>query len=217
MGNNSGFFSIESPVYRFMSRLLDIVKLNFMWLLCSLPIVTIGASTTAAFAITLKMVEEEEGYIVRPFLREFRANIFKGSIIGIIQLVAMYAIYLDFQLAGAVEGSGTMFTVAGAIASFLSFMHLVYAYALMARYENTVINTLRNSYSIGIKYFLKTAGLFVLLAIECALFIWNFSTLFVGLLIGPACIIYTISGFVRPMFRNIEGENEEKEKEREED
>lgn len=209
MGNNS-FFSIESPVYRFMSRLMDMLKLNFMWILCSIPIVTMGAATTAAFTVTLKMVDDEEGYIAMPFLREFKANLAKGSITGIIQIIAMYAIYLDFQIAGAVEENSTMFTVVGVIAIFLAFMHLVYAYALLARYENTIINTLRNSYSIAIRYFLKTIGLFVVLALECVVFMWNVPTIILGILVGPACIILTISGFARPLFRNIENENEEK-------
>lgn len=50
------------------------------------------------------MVDEEEGYIAGPFLKEFKANLFKGSAIGLIQLFAMYAIYLDFQLARVSEG-----------------------------------------------------------------------------------------------------------------
>lgn len=209
MGNNS-FFSIESPLYKFMTRLTDIIKLNFLWLLCSIPIITMGASTAAAFSVTLKMVEDEEGYVARTFFHEFKVNLKKGSVIGIIQFIAMYAIYLDFQLAGAVESSSTMFTVVGVIASFLAFMHLIYAYALLARYENTIINTMRNSYSICIRYFAKTIGLFLVLALEFVVFLWNFSTIFLAILIGPACIIYTISGFARPLFRIIENDNEER-------
>lgn len=209
MGNNS-FFSIESPLYKFMSRLTDIIKLNFLWILCSIPVITMGASTAAAFSITLKMVEDEEGYVAKTFFHEFKVNLKKGSVIGIIQFIALYAIYLDFQLAGAVESSSTMFTVVGVIASFLAFMHLVYAYALLARYENTIINTMRNSYSICIRYFKKTIGLFLVLALEFVVFLWNFSTIFLAVLIGPACIIYTISGFARPLFRIIEADNEER-------
>ena len=59
------FFSIEGPLYQFFSRLLDMIKLNFLWLLFSLPIITIGASTAAAFSVTLKMVDEREGYIAK--------------------------------------------------------------------------------------------------------------------------------------------------------
>lgn len=50
----SKLFSLDSGLYKFMSRLFDMLKLNAMWILCSIPIVTIGASTTAAFTITLK-------------------------------------------------------------------------------------------------------------------------------------------------------------------
>ena len=92
------FFSVDSPLYKFMNRLMDVFKLNCMWLLCSLPIVTMGAATTAAYTITLKMVEDEEGYIAGPFWKEFKANLKKGSILGVIGMVASYAVYLDFQL-----------------------------------------------------------------------------------------------------------------------
>ncbi|MFG6330168.1 MAG: DUF624 domain-containing protein [Lachnospiraceae bacterium] len=208
MGNN-GFFSIESPLYKFMNRLLDMIKLNFLWILCSLPVVTMGAATTAAFTITLRMVEEEEGYIARPFFREFKNNLVKGSIIGVVQLFAMYAIYLDFQLSN-IEGNGVLFTVIGVLAIFLTFMHLIYAYALLARYENTIINTLKNSYAIGLRYLPKTFGLFIIIVLECAIFLWNFTTQFIGMLLGPACIILTISSFARPLFKLVEKDNEER-------
>lgn len=53
----AGFFSTDSKLYRFMSRLTDLVKLNLMWLIFSLPIITLGISTIAAYTVTLKMAE----------------------------------------------------------------------------------------------------------------------------------------------------------------
>ena len=53
-------FSVEGHLYKFISRFWDVVKLNFMWLVFSLPIVTIGASTAAVFSVTLKMAEESD-------------------------------------------------------------------------------------------------------------------------------------------------------------
>lgn len=210
----SKLFSLDSGLYKFMSRLFDMLKLNAMWILCSIPIVTIGASTTAAFTITLKMVDEEEGYIAGPFLKEFKANLFKGSAIGLIQLFAMYAIYLDFQLARVSERYGTLCTVVGVIAIVMTVMHFLYAYALLARYENTIVNTLRNSYSICVKYFLKTLFLLVTLFVEYLVFYQlHWTLLFFGIILGPACLILTISGFARQFFRNIERENDLREEE----
>ena len=192
----SKLFSLDSGLYKFMSRLFDMLKLNAMWILCSIPIVTIGASTTAAFTITLKMVDEEEGYIAGPF---FKANLFKGSAIGLIQLFAMYAIYLDFQLARVSERYGTLCTVVGVIAIVMTVMHFLYAYALLARYENTIVNTLRNSYSICVEYLV--------------FYQLHWTLLFFGIILGPACLILTISGFSRQFFRNIERENDLREEE----
>lgn len=211
------FFSIDSPLYKFMSRLTDMFKLNLMWLLCSIPIVTMGAATTAAFTITLKMVDEQEGYIVKPFWKEFKANLKKGSIMGVIFLVASYAVYLDFQLYHAATKYNMLFLVVGVIAIFLLFMHGIYAFALLARYENTIINTIRNSYSIAAKYLGRTFFLAVLLVVELCIIFWNWTTIFVGVLFGPACIILTISGFAKQFFMLIEQENATAEQERKEE
>lgn len=210
------FFSVDSPLYKFMNRLMDVFKLNCMWLLCSLPIVTMGAATTAAYTITLKMVNDEEGYIAGPFWKEFKANLKKGSILGVIALVACYTVYLDFQLYHVAKQHNMMFLIVGVIGIYLIFMHIVFAFPLLARYENSIVNTMRNSYSIAAKFLGRTAFLAVLLVIEMAIILWNLTTMFAGLLIGPACIILTISGFANSFFTVIERENlmaEQEEKE----
>ena len=201
------FFSVDSPLYKFMNRLMDIFELNCMWLLCSLPIVTMGAATTAAYTITLKMVNDEEGYIAGPFWKEFKANLKKGSILGVIAMLACYAVYLDFQLYHAAKQHNMMFLIVGVIGIYLIFMHMVYAFPLLARYENSIINTMRNSYSIAAKFLGRTVFLAVLLVVEMAIILWNLTTMFAGLLIGPACIILTISGFANIFFSVIEREN----------
>jgi uncharacterized membrane protein YesL len=167
-----------------------------------------GASTTAAYTITLKMINEEEGYIAGPFLKEFKRNLKKGSILGLITLFALYAIYLDFQLFHVAKAHNTLFLVIGVVAIYLVYMHLVYAFPLLARYENSVVNTMRNSYSIAAKFLGRTLFLAVFLVVEVGLFLWNTTTQFFGLILGPACIILTISGFARTFFTVIEREND---------
>lgn len=208
-------FGVDSGLYKFMSRLWDMIKLNFMWVLCSIPIITMGAATTAAFSITLKMVDEEEGYICGPFWKEFKANIKKGSIMGVILLVASYALYLDFQFFKLEKQSGFIFLGIFVIGVILTITHFIYAFPLQARYENTIINTMRNSFRISLKYIPKTVFLCIVLLIEYIIFYqvsWTF--LFFGLLMGPACLILTISGFARQFFRNIERENDIRDEER---
>ncbi len=204
-------FSIDSPLYKFMSRLKDMFLLNTMWLLCSIPIVTMGAATTAAYTITLKMVNDEEGYIIRPFWKEFKVNLKKGSIMGVFTLAASYAIYLDFELYKSALQYNVIFLVVGVACIFLLFMHTIYAFPLLSRYENTVIRTMKNSYSIAAKFLGKTAFLAVLLMLELAIIFWNWTTIFVGIILGPACIMLTISGFAKQFFMLVEQENDQAE------
>ncbi|MFG6393374.1 MAG: DUF624 domain-containing protein [Lachnospiraceae bacterium] len=204
---NNSFFSIESPLYKLMVKLLDIIKLNFLWLICSIPVITMGAATTAAFYTGFRIDKDKDAYIAAPFIREFKANFKQGSIIGIIQMLIIYVIYIDFRLSAAAGKKRLVYMAAGIVAIFLAFLHFIYVYALLARYENTIMNTFRNSFSICIKFFPKTIGLLLLVLMECAIFLWNFTTMFVGFFIGPACIVLTICKFVMPMFEKIEAES----------
>lgn len=199
-------FSIDSPIYRFFTRLWDMIKLNFIWLICSLPIVTLGASTAAAFSVTLKMVDDTEGYVVSDFFKAFRSNLKKGIPLGLIFVICSYGLYLYTQLFLVFESYKTVMLIVGIVAGLVYFMLFIYAFPLLARYENSIFKTLGNSYRIATRYFLRTLLLAVIIAIEVALFMWNQILIFIGLLIAPACIMLTISGFAIRFFREIEKE-----------
>ncbi len=202
------FFSVDSPFYKFISKLWDIVQLNFLWLLCCIPVVTAGASTVAACSVALKMAEDTEGYIARSFFKAFRENLKKGIPLGLLTLVAAYAVYLDFQFWNATESVG--FLIMGMIAAVVFIMGLLYAYPLMARYENAFMKTLKNSYDISVKYFLRTLMMVFILALEIVLFLWNTTMMLIGLFVGPAILIYTVCAFAIRLFRLIEKESEGK-------
>lgn len=199
-------FSTDSPFYKFMSRLLDMLKLNFLWIIFSLPIVTIGASTVAAYTVTLKMVDEAEGYVGKQFLKAFKANLKQGIPLGLLALVCTYSVYLDFEFFNKLPDNPMVFLIIGIVAAFIFYMHFIYAFALSARYENTLLHTMKNSAKIATRFFLRTLFLTVVLFVEVVFFLFNTTTLFFGILLGPACLILTISGFAMYCFRILEKE-----------
>ena len=176
------FFSVDSPLYRFLSRVLDILKLNFLWILGSLPVFTIGASTTAAMSVALKLADDEEGYIAKSYFEAYKANFKQGVPMGLIFLVAWYAV-------------------------FLVIIAMIYSFPLLARYENTVVRTIRNSMDISRKYFGKTLILVILVAAEVLIFQYNSTMIFLGILFGPGFIIYTVAAVSKRVFLQIERVN----------
>lgn len=71
----SGFFNMDSPVMRFLSRVCDLMILNFMCLICCIPIVTIGASVTALYSVTLKMVRGGRILYLQRLLKGFQGEL----------------------------------------------------------------------------------------------------------------------------------------------
>ena len=200
----AGFFSTDSKLYRFMSRLTDVLKLNFMWLLFSIPIVTIGISTIAAYTVALKMAENREGYIARDFLEAFTSNWKQGLAMTFINAICIWALWLDYQVFNAVEENSIVFLIIGIISAYVFVFSLLYVYPLLARYENTVFNSLKNSFRIGMKYFLRSLLLILILAFEIAVMFWNTTTFILIILIGPAFTILTVSSFAIIIFRDLE-------------
>lgn len=203
------FFSVDSPLYRFLSRVLDILKLNFLWILGSLPVFMIGASTTAAMSVALKLADDEEGYIAKSYFEAYKANFKQGVPMGLIFLVAWYAVYLDFQLFGAVKNNPVILLIIGMVSVFLVIIAMIYSFSLLARYENTVVRTIQNSMDISRKYFGKTLILVILVAAEVLIFQYNSTMIFLGILFGPGFIIYTVAAVSKRVFLQIERVNRE--------
>ena len=91
-------FDLDNPVMRFLGKLFDLMYLNLLFLLCSIPIVTIGASLTAMYSVALKMVKNEETYIGKDFFKSFRMNFKQGTIIWILFLLIGWVMYADTQI-----------------------------------------------------------------------------------------------------------------------
>ena len=90
-----GLFNYDNPVWRFIGKLGDLIILNVLWLITSIPIVTIGASTTALYYVTLKLVRDEDGYTIRSFFKSFKENFKQSTIIWLIMLAVGLLIGFD--------------------------------------------------------------------------------------------------------------------------
>lgn len=199
-------FSLDGPLYKLMSKFGALLKINLLWVLFSLPIVTLGGATIAAYDVFLKMTAEEEEYIGRQYIHSFKKNFKTGIPYGVLLLFCIYVVWLDFSLFEQLEGNPVILLIMGMIAGFVFLISFLFAFPLQARYENTLINTLKNSADISIKFFVRTLTLIIALAVELAFFLWSTTTLVFGILIGPACLMYTVAAYAAIFFREIEKE-----------
>lgn len=196
--------NIDGKFYAFLDMFWNVLKLNFLWLIFSLPVVTIGCSTVAAYSVTLKMVEKRDAKVGQQFLQAFRENWKQGLPMGLIVLLVSYSVFMNWQLFQAVEGNPILFLLFAILLGAAALSHFTYAFALTARYHNSIVQTFRNSAAISRKYFLHTLLLWLILSLLTFLFLFNQTLLFIGILIGPTSMFLTVSGFAVKFFGEIE-------------
>lgn len=149
---------MENPVMRALSTTADLIMLNLLTILCCLPVVTVGAALTALYTSAIKIVRGEETAPVKDFFRAFRVNFKKGTVLGLIFLLVFAVLIVDYLAAGSAVP--LLRPVIAAIA-LLVLMLGQYAFALLARYENTLRGTLKNALLLSVGYFPRTLAMAV--------------------------------------------------------
>ena len=103
-------FDMDNPVWRFMGKVTDMFLLTCIWVVFSLPVITIGASTTALFYCAMTLATNKEGYLWQDFIRTFKENFKKSTIAWLLMLAlgVFFAadLYFYYHLSG---GVGTLF------------------------------------------------------------------------------------------------------------
>ncbi len=164
------FLSYDSKFSQVMLHFCYACWLNLLWLICSLPIVTIGASTTALYYVTLKLAREEEGNVTSMFFQVFRREFKQATVMWLILLgVGLFLgadIYILHHLRLIAQGPmAVMWTILLAIVIAGTVMYaivLFYAFPLLASVANTTKAMLKNSFLIGTHYLFCTIMVFVI-------------------------------------------------------
>ena len=149
-------FDMENPVMRALAAACDLLLLNLLTLLCCLPVLTAGAAITALNDMVIRMVRQEDEYIVRPYFRSFKDNLKQGTLLWLLVLLA--AALLGFDYLAALSYL-PMLRVGILAISLIVFAVVLYAFALLARYENSLRATLRNAAVLSVAYFPRTLGM----------------------------------------------------------
>ena len=160
-----GFFNYDNPIWRFVGRLGDMILLNVLWILCSLPIVTIGASTTALYYCTLKIVRNEDDGDIKMFFRSFKLNFKQATIIWIPMLLLIMLFVFDFNFFGSVlagVGAARILLQGITIAMMVIWIFVfTYVWPLLSRFDNTVKNTVTNAAYMSIRYLGSTLSMLI--------------------------------------------------------
>ena len=159
------FLSIEGPLVRTADKVLFSIWLVILWIVTSIPLITIGASTSALFYVMLKVDREEEGHITKQYFKAFRENFKKATAIWLIMFLIGAFVLLYMYLSGITNHTvGKVMFVVNIVVFIWFFSILEYIFAIVAKYENTVKNYFKLSFYFASRYIIQTIILLALSA-----------------------------------------------------
>ncbi|HJB14997.1 MAG TPA: DUF624 domain-containing protein [Candidatus Blautia excrementipullorum] len=209
-------FSMDNKFFVFMGKVADLCILNLICLVCCIPIITAGASITALYYVTLKMVRNEEAYIFRSFFKSFRQNFKQATIIHLIMVAAAVLLYLDTNIVKVMgEPASSIMSVIFAVFSLLYAMILLYLYPILAKFYNSVKNTFTNAVLMAIRHLPYTIIMLIICILPVLIFFVpslqiQMTLILLFILFGFAAIAYCNSYFFVKIFdKYIPAEDQE--------
>ena len=166
-------FSPDSKFMEIFGRITDLVLLNILFVITSLPIFTIGASLSALYTMTFRLMREEYSGIIRSYFRAFRENFRQGTILWLLLVLAagpaLYYLYVLFSLDSLLRHLGFLF----GILALLCAMTASYVFPWISQFENTTAKALKNALILSLSRLPRTAAILVINALP--LITWFFS------------------------------------------
>ena len=153
-------FSYDSRFTQVLMKLVYSSYLNILWFICSIPIFTIGASTTALYYTCLKIVRNEEGNVTKTFFKSFKENFRQATVIWLIlfaigsflafDFYVLYNLRLNTAVPMAAFWTILLAILIGAIIIYLIVLFMIFP--LQASVINTTPNMFKNAFLIGTHY-----------------------------------------------------------------
>jgi uncharacterized membrane protein YesL len=151
------FEIIGDELKRMLSVLGDLILLNLLLIFCSIPVFTAGAAVVACFSSISRMLRGGEGASIPAFFRDFAAGFKKATIAWLIELACLLLLAGDFWFAVVYSvPTNTFFLIFAIALATVILLGAIWLYPLLARYENKLGPTIKNSFLMALAHFPKT-------------------------------------------------------------
>ena len=189
-------------------KVINVLGINILWFFFSLPVITIGPATCAAFYLIIKICNNKEVSTFKMFVKGFKENFKQGMIMTLITAVSGVILWGVWYLIRENEWYN-IFALGVALVIFMTVINSnVFFYAFIGRYENTFVNIFKNVIVRQLQFFKFAVIIFLIVAVEGGILLYLFYLNIIGgvlgLLIWPGFIVYSVCLVTKEIFRQIE-------------
>lgn len=162
-------FNVDNKFFSGLGKLVDCIWLSLLWFVCSIPVVTFGASSSALYYAVHKSIRGTRGYTTGNFFSAFKNNFRQAAPSGIVWLVVMAVLFGDAIITWIILQDGNSMGL-----FYYFFLVLIavgtgwgcYLFPYIARFENTVKMSLKNAALLEIRHLPWTFLMLVLILVS---------------------------------------------------
>ncbi len=210
----------SNALYEWTARIANCIMVSMLWLLCDIPIITIGASTAALYRTVHLSICHERQSVWETFFPTFKECFKKCTKYWIVLLLLLVFFAFDWCVtyilgaAGSPLGGLNLFCV---IMLALVALWAVYTFAFLSRFPYEKKHVLKNSFIMTIHNLPRS--LLIVLAVIIGAFIVSWRAIAVALV--PGVIGVLVEKMLEPVFYQImtpeERQREDEEQKEEEE
>lgn len=201
-------FSLDSPAVSVLDQIADVLAAGFLWLLCSIPVITIGPASAALYYTIVKVARRKRETVSKAFFHSFKSNLKQGVGMTVLYLIygAFLAVYAGLAGYGELWQKNPYLVIAGGIILVAPFVFTVlYIFPVLSRFEGGMIRQLQYAVHMSVGHLFSTLVLLAAFAAVC-LAIYLFPLL---MAILPGIYAYAASFLIERIFRKyMPGERE---------
>lgn len=191
----------KSRIGSAVSRLIDLIVAGLYWLICSLPVITIGAASTALYYAVVKCVRHERGRLTGVFFSAFRREFRQSMLTWLIYIGYTAVIAADAYAIGA-AGLGGVLGILRWVFFLPALLSLPWMFAYISRFSNNIKGSFKFVGWLTLKHLGKSVLLAaVLVAVGVIVY---FTPLLLPLLPGAVCMLMSL--IIEPVFREYTAE-----------
>lgn len=202
-------FRYDSKFWEILEEISDIVILNFLFIIFSIPIITIGASSSALYTVSLKKTNEENISVFKEFMRSFKSNFKISTLAWIFTIILASMLFLDFYISNliSIKFIGLVLKFISTLVSILLIFNITYLFPMISKFDNKLKNTIINSTIISIQYLPYTIIMSILNVLWIVLLfsLWNsyHYILFFYIIMGFGIVSYINSIILNRIFLKL--------------
>lgn len=188
----------ELPIWRLLGSFMDLVFVSLLWLVCSLPLITIGTASTAAYDTVIHCIRRKEPGLVARFFSTFKAELLRGALCTVVWALALalLGLLLVYVMGLGDSPMSFIFLVNAVVLGVVVLGSLVWVFPVLSRFQMTAGKAMTTALRLVFARLPATLAMVLALIFTVAVcFLWLFP-----LIVLPGLFWYFQAEFIEPAF-----------------